>query len=161
MLHGKSIALLSLLIISCGATTNGTGGSTSVDSQNVGPTHNDEDKSQIIKLDVTAESMGDQIVFTISHSGINGMLGFLIEDLDGRRIWEISMSYDMSTQIVYGKLPTKGNMPARQEWPAQGEILPKIQGKSVAVWISFQYDKDSTPSAAKIKKVISIPGQPS
>lgn len=79
------------------------------------------------------------VAFEIRYSGINGLLGFKVEE-GGRTLWAIKTSYERGHKILYGVLPTGGKLAARQLVPPSGERPPDIRGKRVTVLVQYQYD---------------------
>jgi hypothetical protein len=108
------------------------------------------------RVDVSAAIENGQVVFNISHSGINGILGVGVKDGD-KTLWAVSTSYEKGHKITYGLLPTGGNMTAMQTIPEQGEGPPDIRGKTVTVSISYQYDRPFAPCSGSAEKALVIP----
>src|SRR6516162_9142792 len=82
------------------------------------------------RIDVVPEIENGRVVFKVPHSGINGILSFRVMEGD-KDVWIVLPHYETGHRIVYGELPTGGNMPAEQTVPAPGQPLPDIRGKSV------------------------------
>ena len=96
-----------------------------------------------------------RVVFNITAKGINGLLGFAV--MEGTNtLWEITTSYERGTKIVYGELPTGGNMGAKQMVPPLGILPPPIQGMAVTVRVDYQYD-DWYPLQGHFQKSMQIP----
>ena len=112
------------------------------------------------RIDVTPGIQSGRVVFNIAASGMNGLLGFAV--MDGTNtLWEISTSYEKGTKIVYGVLPTGGNMAAKQVFPPSRAIPATILGKLVTVIVDYQYDYASAPSVGHFEKSVQIPkGEP-
>ena len=104
-------------------------------------------------VDVRVHLNEQQIVFDITHVGIDGILGFGVENSEGRVIWAINLSYEKGHRIVYGSLPTGGNRLGRQVVPAEGQP-EDIHGKHVTVWMLYAHDG---VMATEFRKTIDIP----
>jgi hypothetical protein len=108
------------------------------------------------RVDVVPAVEDGQIVFNISYSGINGILGFDVMEGE-EKLWSIGMSYEKGHKIVYGLLPTGGNMAAQQSMPANGAAPPDIRGKTVNVRVTYQYDSGISACAGSIERTVVIP----
>lgn len=111
---------------------------------------------QLPRIDVSPVVENERIVFDVQHSGINGILGFRVEDDAGELLWDVRTSYEKGRKITYGVLPPGGNRSARQEFPPQGQPPPDIRGKTVTVCVEYQYDSPA-PSSGTVRKTIRIP----
>jgi hypothetical protein len=110
------------------------------------------------RLDVSASiDEGGRVVFDVPRRGVNGLLGFRVEDEAGKVLWDVSMSYEQGRRITFGVLPTEGNMKARQIVPADGSAPPDIRGRRVRVRVGYQYDELTAASAASFEKTIQVP----
>ena len=108
------------------------------------------------RIDVTPGVENGRVFFHIVASGMNGLLGFTV--MDGtNRLWEVDTSYEKGTKIVYGILPTGGNMAARQIFPPPGVVPTAIDGKQVTVRVDYQYDSKFTPCVGHFAKSVQIP----
>jgi hypothetical protein len=74
-----------------------------------------------------------------------------------KTLWSVSMSYEKGHRIVYGVLPTGGNMAAKQSTPANGAAPPDIRGKTVNVRVSYQYDSGFAACSGSIQRTVVIP----
>src|SRR5579862_3856517 len=84
-----------------------------------------------IRFDVSSAIEDGRVVFKLKYSRmVNGVLRFRVSN-DYDTFWDLSTSYEKGNQIVYGVLPTGGNMPARQLVPPVGVPLPDIRGRTV------------------------------
>jgi hypothetical protein len=112
------------------------------------------------RIDVTPGIENGRVVFSIAARGMNGLLGFAV--MDGTNtLWEVSTSYEQGTRIVYGVLPTGGNMAARQVVPATGVLAAPIGGMVVTVRLDYQYDAGFAPRVGHFEKSMQIPnGEP-
>lgn len=111
---------------------------------------------QIARVDVSPAIENGQVVFNVPHRGINGILYFQVEE-NGETVWEVRTSYEQGHKIVYGELPSGGNMSAQQLVPEDGQAPPDIRGKRVTVKVSYQHDKGLAPSASTFEKEVLIP----
>ena len=112
------------------------------------------------RIDVTPGIESGRVVFSIAARDMNGLLGFAV--MDGTNaLWEVSTSYDKGTKIVYGVLPTTGNMAARQVFPAPGVAPASIGGKTVTVRVDYQYDHGLAACVGHFEKSVQVPkGEP-
>jgi hypothetical protein len=108
------------------------------------------------RITITPSIVNDRVVFNLTTSGINGILGVEVRDANGT-LWEIRTSYEKGNRIVYGELPTGGNMAARQTFPPPGTAPKGIRGKTVTVRIDYQYDQWISACAGDVEKVLVIP----
>jgi hypothetical protein len=99
---------------------------------------------------------GDKVIFNVPHSGVNGLLGFRVDDEAGQVLWDVRLAYEEGHRFTYGVLPTGGNMPAKQKYPDSDRPPVDIRGKTVIVSIQYQYDSPA-PSAGTFKKTVRIP----
>jgi hypothetical protein len=107
-------------------------------------------------IDVTSGIENGRVVFDLTTSDINGLLGFVV--MEGTNtIWEISTSYEKGTRIVYGVLPNGGNMAARQVFPSAGGVPASVDGKVVTVRVDYQYDNDGSACMGHFEKSMRIP----
>jgi hypothetical protein len=87
---------------------------------------------------------------------MNGLTSFTV--IDGtNKVWEIKTSYEKGSKIVYGILPTGGNMAAEQAFPPKGLSPSAIIGKAVTVKVGYQYDHDWSPCDGYFEKLVVIP----
>jgi hypothetical protein len=108
------------------------------------------------RLDVTPRIENGRIVFNVLASGMNGLLGFAV--IEGTNtLWEVSTSYEKGSRIVYGVLPTGGNMRAKQVFPPPGVVPPHIGGKTVTVRVEYQYDDGFAACMGHFEKSMQIP----
>ncbi len=108
------------------------------------------------RIDVTPEIQGGRTVFNIAASGINSILGFAV--MDGTRVlWEIDLSSEKATTIVYGVLPTGGRMAAEQKFPSFPAVPPPIDGKFITVRVDYQYDSNFAACMGQFEKTMQIP----
>lgn len=108
------------------------------------------------RVDVSAVVRGKYVRFNIPYAGINGILGFGVEDNTGKPLWTVRTSYEKGHTIVYGTVPAGGNMPACQLFPPEGKPAD-IRGQTVTVWIEYQYDKGFAPCCHTFRKTLVIP----
>jgi hypothetical protein len=108
------------------------------------------------RIDVVPEIENGRVVFKVPHSGINGILSFRVMEGD-KDVWIVLPHYETGHRIVYGELPTGGNMPAEQTVPAPGQPLPDIRGKSVTVRITYQFDSRFSACSGQFEKAVVIP----
>jgi hypothetical protein len=97
-----------------------------------------------------------KVVFEIPYTGINGLLGFKVEEGE-RTVWAIKTSYERGHEITYGVLPTGGKMVAHQIVPPSGERLPDIRGKRVTVSVEYQYDSGFAACSDSFSTPLDIP----
>lgn len=109
-------------------------------------------------MDVTARVDNGDVVFDIPWSDANGLLGFAVAEEDGNRLWEVRLPYEKGHQIVYGELPTGGNMKATQVIPADGSSPPDIKNQKVRIWVEYQYDYKLSAISGSFEKTLQIPG---
>ena len=109
------------------------------------------------KLDVSASVEDEQVAFDVPRTDVNGLLSFRVEDLKGTVLWQVDMSYEQAKRIIYGVLPTGGNITAKQVVPSDGSAPPNIRGREVQVRIEYQYDEFAAASAASFVKLVQIP----
>ena len=108
------------------------------------------------RIDVTPGVENGRVVFRIVARGMNGLLGFTVmEGTD--TLWKVDTSYEKGTKIVYGVLPTGGNMAARQVFPSPGVVPTAIDGKQVTVRVDYQYDGGFTACLGYFAKSVQIP----
>jgi hypothetical protein len=108
------------------------------------------------KVDVVPRILENDVVFDISTSGINGILGFRINDSSGSLIWAITLDGQIINRIQYGVLRTGELAEARQTFPPDRKAPVDIRGKSVVVSIHYQYDAYAA-RAGTIEKTVAIP----
>ncbi len=108
------------------------------------------------RIDITPAIENGRVVFDVPFSGTNGLLGFGVSD-GSKTLCAVSTSYEKGHKIVYGVLPTDGNMPAKQTFPPLGDALPDIRGKTVTVWVEFQSDSGLSACCSSFEKVVAIP----
>src|SRR5262249_42661221 len=106
------------------------------------------------KVDVTAATEGERVIFHVPYSGINGILRFRVEDKEGAPLWDVVTSYEKGHRIVYGVLPSGGNMAARQEFPLDNRSPANIRGKTVAVVVEYQYDSGMAACCGTFRQVV-------
>jgi hypothetical protein len=104
------------------------------------------------RIDVTARIEDGEVVFDIPHTGINGLLRFIVKDEEGKSLWSVDLTYETGHKIMYGEVPKGG----KQQLPADGTRPPRIGGRAVVVIVKYQYD-DQVPSADSFSKTIHIP----
>jgi hypothetical protein len=111
------------------------------------------------KVDVTPTVQDDRVVFAIQvmEGEIDGLVGFEVQDEDGKTLWDVHLSCEKGNQITYGVLPTNEYMPARQEIPSEGEAPPDIRGKTVTVTVEYMYVYDLARCSSRIVKKVAIP----
>jgi hypothetical protein len=108
------------------------------------------------RIDVTPGLENGRVMFNIAATGINGLVRFAV--MDGtNRLWEVSTSYEQGTRIIYGVLPTGGNMAARQVVPPSGVVPAPIGGMVVTVRADYQYDDGFAPCVGHFEKSVLIP----
>ena len=108
------------------------------------------------RVDVSPAIENGQVVFSIPFSGINGILGFEVND-GNETLWAVNTSYDKGHKIIYGVLPTGGNMTANQTFPPDGKAPLDIRGKTVTVSVTYQYDSGFTACSGMFEKSMAIP----
>lgn len=113
--------------------------------------------SQFPRVDVQPRVENQRIVFDVPYSGINGILGFRVEDESGNPLWVIDTAYEKGRKIVYGELPTGGNMEAKQEFPLDNQPPAEIRGKTVTVKVTYQYDRNISACSDTYSKKIQVP----
>ena len=109
------------------------------------------------RIDVSVSIDDGRVAFDIPRRDVNGLLSFRVEDLNGKVLWQINVSYELGQRIIYGVLPTGGNMDAKQVIPSDGKAPPDIRGHSVRVIVEYQYDELMAPSAADFEKTVQVP----
>jgi hypothetical protein len=108
------------------------------------------------RIDVTPGIENGRVVLNITARDVNGLVGFAV--MDGTNtVWEVSTSYDKGTKIIYGALPTGGNMAAKQVFPSRGVVPTAIGGKTVTVRVDYQYDHDFSACEGHFEKSMQIP----
>jgi hypothetical protein len=108
------------------------------------------------RIDISPTVEGGQVVFHVPFSGVNGLLKFAVKDGE-TMLWDVTMSYDKGHKIVYGVLPTGGNMPAKQVFPPPGQAPRDIRGRTVTVCVEYQYDDGFSACCRSFKKVVEVP----
>ncbi len=111
---------------------------------------------QIPRLDVKPALQNGRVVFDVPHRGINGILGFRVQDEAGNPLWAVTTSYEAGHRIVYGVVPPGNNMAARQEFPADNQPPADIRGKTVKVLVNYQFDR-MVPLGGTFEKTVKIP----
>ena len=105
------------------------------------------------RIDVVPFVEGNRVVFDIPRSGINGLLGIIVEDEAGHILWKVNLKYYNGRQITYGEMP-RGS---KQVIPADGSTPPDIRGRRVQIQVEYQYDEFMAPSAACFVKSVQVP----
>jgi hypothetical protein len=110
-------------------------------------------------VDVSASIEDGLVVFTLSHTKVNGIMGITVEDEHGQPLWSVETSDVSGYKITYGvlPLPTQGNIPARQLFPPDGKAPEDIRGRNVIVDIGYQYDAGLSACGGGVAKAITIP----
>lgn len=112
------------------------------------------------KIDVTAKTENGKIIFDIPRKDINGLLGFRVGDGGGKYYWDVDLHYDQSRAITYGELPTAGNSDAAQVIPSDGSLPPEIWGKTITIFVDYQYDEFGAASVSTYEKTLQMPAEP-
>jgi hypothetical protein len=112
------------------------------------------------RIDITPGLESGHVVFNVAATGMNGLLRFAV--MGGTNaLCEVDTSYDRSTKVVYGVLPTNGNMAARQVFPPPGVTPASIRGKMVTLRVDYQYDHGFAPCVGHFEKSVQVPnGEP-
>lgn len=113
--------------------------------------------SQVPRIDVVPVVENQRVVFDIPHSGVNGILGFEVEDESGKPLWVVKTSYEKGQKLIYGVLPTGGNMEAQQEFPPTNQPPAEVRGKTVTVSVTYQYDSHMAPCSGTYRKTVRVP----
>jgi hypothetical protein len=113
--------------------------------------------SQVPRIDVVPVVENQRVVFDIPHSGVNGILGFEVEDESGKPLWVVKTSYEKGRKFIYGVLPTGGNMEAQQEFPPANRLPAEVRGKTVTVLVTYQYDSHMAPCSGTYRKTVRVP----
>jgi len=107
------------------------------------------------QITVTTSLLDDQIVFSFSHSQINGIIGFRVKDEADNLLWSVKNPDDQG--ITYGRLPGNGGYAKpTQLFPLDNTSPVSIRGTTVTVFIDYQYD-NLAPSTGTYRKTIAIP----
>jgi hypothetical protein len=108
------------------------------------------------RIDISPGIENGRVVFNLATSGMNGLVSFAV--MEGTNtLWEVSTSYEKGTRIVYGVLPTGGNMAAKQVFPPRSVAPAYIAGKRVTVRVGYQYDHDFSACSGSFEKSMQIP----
>jgi hypothetical protein len=106
-------------------------------------------------VDISVEVVAGRVEFRVLPKNIRGILGFTVS-VEGRTVWDISMDYERGTDIVYGELPTRGSITAKQLFPSAGDSPDSILGRKVSVDVHYVYDTWH-PNQGFFSRVLSIP----
>ena len=106
-------------------------------------------------VDVHARLEGEDVVFDITHVGIEGIRKIRVNDNVGQRLWALDLQYEKGHRITYGIVPSGGSMPGRQIFPAEGRP-ESIRGRRVTVWIEYFY-METAPCRREFRKEFDIP----